>query len=308
MVRILAVFYTQSGQLKDVVNALTAPLEEAEDVEVHYERIEPDPDFPFPWKAMDFFDAFPESVKEIPCPLKPFSFDPETDYDLILLFYQPWFLSPSIPITSFLQSEAGQKVMKDTPVVTVSASRNMWITAQEKIKARIDRNGARLVGNIALVDPHSNLVSLVTILAWMLKGKREGFMGIFPRSGVPPEDIDHASFYGEEIRAQLRRNIEELDQRRLNELGAVRIVPNLMVLEERGARAFGAFSGFIRKKGPPGAPGRRARLKLFAACLFPGILILSPITILSTHIILLVRRKKIRRDLAYYAGVALEEG
>ncbi len=304
MIRVLAVHYTQSGQLKEVVDSVTAPLEEAEEIDVHHERIQPDPDFPFPWKAIDFFDAFPESVREIPCALRPFSFDPETSYDLILLFYQPWFLSPSIPITSFLKSEPAQKVMKDTPVVTVSASRNMWISAQEKIKGLIAANEGHLVGNVALVDPHSNLVSLVTILAWMLKGKREGFMGIFPRSGVPREEVRHAAFYGEEIRDKLRENIEELDQERLNELGAVRIVPNLMVLEKRGAKAFKAFSGFIRKKGAPGDPGRKGRLRLFAACLFPGIFILSPITMLSTYLIILFRRKKIRRDVAYHAGVS----
>lgn len=304
--RILAVHYSQSGQLTEILDQFLEPFEQDERVRIDRERIRPQKDHPFPWTAMEFFDAFPESVQEIPMELEPFSFDPDTPYDLIVLAYQPWFLSPSIPTSSFLQSPEGKEVMKNTPVITISGSRNMWICAQEKVKRRIDANKGRLVGNIALVDPHSNLVSLGSILGWMFKGKREGFLGIFPRAGVPEADVDRSSRFGEKVLKRLPEGLDPSLQDELLEEGAVRIEPNLMVLEKRGSKAFEAFSKFVRKKGGPGEPRRKNRLRLFIGCLFPVLIVLSPITTVSTYLILLLKRKRIRKDLAYHSGVLLE--
>lgn len=306
MKRVLVVYYTQTGQLKEIVDSLTAPLETDPGVELHYERIRPANDFSFPWSGMDFFEAFPESVQEIPSALEPFTFDPETSYDLIILAYQPWFLSPSIPMSSFLQSPEAKQVMEGKPVLSISGSRNMWITAQEKLKKRIASNGGLLVGNIALVDRHSNLISLVTILGWLLKGKREGLMGIFPRSGVSKEDVEAATGFGKILRDRLPGELDPSLQNELLDAGAVQILPNLMILEKRGSKAFEAFSKFIRKKGGPGSPGRRARLRLFASLLFPVLIILSPITTLSSYLILLIRRKWIRKEIRYHSGVSME--
>ena len=55
-------------------------------------------------------------------------------YDLIVFGHQVWYLSPSIPINSFLQNNISKKLFENTPVVTVIGCRNMWIMAQEKIK------------------------------------------------------------------------------------------------------------------------------------------------------------------------------
>jgi hypothetical protein len=41
-------------------------------------------------------------------------------FDLIIFGYQVWYLTPSIPIISFLKSGFAENILKDTPVVTVS--------------------------------------------------------------------------------------------------------------------------------------------------------------------------------------------
>ncbi|WP_233267327.1 hypothetical protein [Paraglaciecola sp. L3A3] len=58
---------------------------------------------------------------------------------MIILTYQVWFLSPSIPIASFLQSEPAKKLFKDTPVVTIIGCRGMWLMAQEKVKTLLKK-------------------------------------------------------------------------------------------------------------------------------------------------------------------------
>ena len=146
--KILIISFSQSGQLSDIISALIDPLFENgigdKDISVDTESLCPLKPFPFPWAALEFVDVFPESLNEIPCRLAPFSFDPDAHYDLIILAYQVWYLAPSIPITSFLQSPEAARVMKNRPVITLIGCRNMWLQAQEKVKRGILKNQGRL--------------------------------------------------------------------------------------------------------------------------------------------------------------------
>src|SRR5688572_23331109 len=130
--KILVIYYTQSGQLEDILDNFTAPLiaagNQVEKVRVHVAT-----DYPFPWTGKSFFAVMPDCVKGVPTELKPFGLK-ENKYDLIILGYQAWFLSPSIPVNSILGTPAVQNVLKDTPVITITGARNMWITAMERIK------------------------------------------------------------------------------------------------------------------------------------------------------------------------------
>jgi hypothetical protein len=72
---------------------------------------------------------------------------PKGTFDLIILGYQPWFLSPSIPMNSFLQSKYAE-LLRNHKVLTIIGSRNMWLNAQEKMKERLLELDAQLVGNI----------------------------------------------------------------------------------------------------------------------------------------------------------------
>lgn len=63
-------------------------------------------------------------------------------------------------------------------------SRNMWMSAMERIRFMLKEAGARRVGNIALVDKHHNFISFVTIFYWMFKGKKDRWLNRFPKPGV----------------------------------------------------------------------------------------------------------------------------
>jgi len=141
--KVLVVTYSQSGQLNDIVANTLKPLEG--EVDIAWEHLKARPEYPFPWKDIHFWDAQPECVEMIPGELEPLKFDTNIDYDLIILGYPIWFLSPPIPLTTFLKSEEAKKVMDGKPVITIIGSRNMWVTAQENIKAMISDNGGKLV-------------------------------------------------------------------------------------------------------------------------------------------------------------------
>lgn len=278
MKKVLIIYYSQTGQLKQIVNSVTTSLKN--DYQLFYEELRPVPAFPFPWSSMSFFQAFPESVKEIPCELEPFKNNPGEDYDLIILAYQVWYLSPSIPVSSFLQSEAAAKILKGKPVMTIIGVRNMWIMAQERVKSRIAEAGGRIIGNIVLADPAPNLTSVITIVRWMMKGEKGSFRWLgmqFPPAGVPQKDIEHASSFGTIINESLKAGNYEQLQEKLVQAGAVKVDPVLMNIEKRGKMMFGIWAKMILKKGVYNDPAREGWLNVFKYYLFAVIYLISPL-------------------------------
>lgn len=298
----LVVYYTQTGQLKKIIDSVCGPMQA--DFDFVYEELKPLPAYPFPWKGMSFYQSFPESVQEIPCELEPFSFNPEDDFDLVILAYQPWYLSPSIPFSSFLQTEAAAKVLKGKPVITILGSRNMWIMAQERIKKRILNHGGNLIGNIVLVDPYPNLVSVITVVRYMLKGKKHGgglYGKIFPPSGVSEKDISGAEKFGTSILEAFNNNDLEGLQDKLLSQGAIQINPVLMTVEKRGFGMFKPWSKFVLKKGKANDPARVGRLKMFRTYLFTVIYLVSPFGSVVVWIIHKLAYKKTRNMVDYYS-------
>src|SRR5476651_794868 len=180
--KVLAIYYSQSGQLGEIIDNITEPLLAA-GMAVEKIRIRPVTDYPFPWTGERFYDVMPDCVLGVPVPLEPFILQ-EPSYDLVILGYQSWFLSPGIPSNSLLQDPLFKAVLKDTPVVTVTGARNMWLNAFIGIKKLLRNSHANHVGNIALVDKHLNPLSYFTIFHWLLGGKKTKWLGIFPLPGV----------------------------------------------------------------------------------------------------------------------------
>jgi hypothetical protein len=304
MKKALIIFYSQTGQLKKIVDSVTSPLRE--DFELKFEELKPVPPYPFPWRGLQFYQAFPESVQEIPCALEPLQLNPDQDFDLVILAYQAWYLSPSIPFAAFLQSPAAGKILKGKPVITILGVRNMWIMAQESVKKQIRDLGGTLVGNIVLFDPHPNLVSLVTIVLWLSKGVVKGkglISGLFPPAGVPEQSIREAAKFGEVIREAFRLGPIEKLQDQLLDKGAVKVNPILMSIEKRGRMMFEFWSKFVLKKGGPWDPAREGRLKLFKYYLFSAVFILPPFISLVSWVTQKIFYKKTKRLQDYYSHV-----
>ena len=112
MKKILVIHYSQTGQLTEVLKALTGPLA-LNGVQVDHLPITPATPYPFPWSRMGFFGVFPESVNGDPVPLLPAK-AAGIDYDLIIFGYTIWYLNPSIPANSFLK-QADASLFRNTP-------------------------------------------------------------------------------------------------------------------------------------------------------------------------------------------------
>jgi hypothetical protein len=244
--KVLVVYYTQSGQLENILQEFCKPLVAAGH-QLEWLRVFPEAPYPFPWKGNSFFTVMPDCVHGVPTTLKAFQLN-STMYDLVILGYQPWFLSPSIPSNSILQQPEIKKILKNTPVITITGARNMWISAMERIKSTLKERGALLVGNIALVDRHSNFTSFVTILYWMLTAKKDKFLNIFPPPGVSQEDVMNTGKFGTIVEPHLSSGNFDGLQDELLRSGAVEIKYKLMFIESKARRIFKLWAAFISKR------------------------------------------------------------
>jgi hypothetical protein len=273
-------------------------------VKLYFEELKPKPAFPFPWTSKEFFQAFPESVKAIPCELEPLSVSPGENFDLVMIAYQPWYLSPSIPFHAFFQSEAGKHLLAGKPLITVLGCRNMWVMAQEKIRGYIKEANGKLIGNIVLRDKAPNLLSVISIVRWLLKNKKERYLKIIPPAGVSQSDITNASRFGKIILDALENNALDTLQGKLLAEGAVDVLPGLAMIEKNGSRIFNILASIILKKGGYGNPARNFRLTVFKYYLFFVIYVVSPFGSLVFAITAPFRRKAIRKQVDYYSKVS----
>jgi hypothetical protein len=295
--KVLAVFYSQSGQLEQIIDHFTQPFIDAGE-SVEKLRIYPDQAYPFPWTGRSFFSVMPDCVLQVPGKLQDFAFK-ESKYDLIILGYQAWFLSPSIPSNTLMFDPKFREITKNTPIITITGARNMWISAMEKIKPVLKNSGAKLVGNIALVDRHHNFVSFVTIFYWMFKAKKERLWNVFPIPGVSEQDILNTKNYGTTAIPYLENGNWQGFQDELVKQGAVRVKYALMFIESKARKIFKVWAGIISKR-----KKKDAWLVAFKYYLLIALFIAAPI-ILTVDAILFkpFLHKRIKRQKQYYSGV-----
>ncbi len=295
--KILAIYYTQSGQLEDIINCFTAPLIEAGNT-VEKVRIHVTNDYPFPWTGKSFFAVMPDCVLGNPTELQDFQLK-ENSYDLVILGYQAWFLSPSIPSNSILNHPTVKEVLKNTPVITITGARNMWISAMERIKKTLKESGSKLVGNIALVDKHHNFISFITIFYWMFKGKKERWLNIFPKPGVADDDIKNTGRYGATVQRHLASGNWDGLQDELVQQKAVVVKYNLMFIESKARKIFAIWANIIAKK-----KKKTAWLVAFKYYLLIALFIAAPI-ILTVDAIFFkpFLAGRIKKQKQYYSGV-----
>ncbi|MBB6370949.1 dialkylrecorsinol condensing enzyme DarA [Chryseobacterium shigense] len=300
---ILIIYYSQTGQLEDIVKNVAQPFEaRKEEYDVTYYNIQLKEDFPFPWPGDVFFNTFPESYLQIPKEIFPPSDEIlNKKYDLILFGYQVWYLTPSIPIISFLKSGFAEKIMKDTNVVTISGTRNMWMLSQEKLKVYLKNLGAKLVGNIALVDRHDNYTSVLTILRWLTTGQKEK-SGMLPAAGVSDEEITGSVKYGNIIEKHFSSgNLSDL-QPDLVQNGAVEIRPFLVRVEKVGNKIFTIWSNLIMKK----KEKRPLLIKFFKVYLMAAIWIISPVVLVLHLLTTPIFWSKRQKQKTYLQGINLK--
>lgn len=262
--RAVVYWYSQTGQLREVADALTAPLV-ARGWDILWVQVEPRIAFPFPWPIRRFFGVFPaavdaESLVELVDPPGGFCTDPE---QLVILAYQVWYLAPSLPIRSLLK--AHPHAVRDRSVVSLVACRNMWYSAAIEVSALLRSAGARHIGVVAATDTRPQATTLVTTLRWLLTGRRDPFLW-FGRAGIGDAELARIGEVGRCI-GESRRCPQD----------AAPVVPMLAVADLLAGKVFRRWAATVRSAQRRGAVVHAASLALFVAGLAIAIVVGLPL-------------------------------
>jgi hypothetical protein len=289
--KVLVLYYSQSGQLKRVVDSFISKLPDDE-IKVDVREIEPVQNYPYPWPFYEFADEFPEAVHMDGCEVKEVE-DLEPEYDLVILGYTIWFLSPSSPVVGFLKSDQAKRIFRGKPVVTLIACRDMWVMAQEKMKALLKSLDARLIDNVALTDQGKGIYSFVTTPRWLLTGKKDAF-GIFPPAGILQSEIEAASRFGERLNRALKEDREKGSAPLLDNLGAVSVNGKLIASEVIATRSSRIWAKIIKRFGKKRSLGRRVGLTLYSAFLVVLVFTVVPLNIMVRKLLNTFQEEKLR--------------
>jgi hypothetical protein len=262
--RAVVYLYTQTGQLREVADALTAPLL-ARGWSIRWVDVQPRVAFPFPWPIRRFFGVFPaavdpQSLVELVEPAGGFGTQPD---ELVILAYQVWYLAPSLPVRSLLN--AHPEAVRDRRVVSLIACRNMWYSAAVEVSGLLRTAGARGVEVVAATDTRRQSTTLMTTLRWLLIGRREPFL-CFGRAGVGDAELARVAGVG--------GCIAESGQ---TSLGAAPIVPTLAAADLLAGTVFRRWGATARSARRFGALAQAASLATFVLGLGIGILVGMPL-------------------------------
>lgn len=298
MAKILLVSYSQTGQLTTLAENFIQPLRNQEDIQIEHLQLEPEQPFPFPWGFTRFFNTFPETVHLQPTPIKAPHFQHEK-YDLVILAYTVWFLSPAQPITAFLQHEKAKQILKDTPVITLIGCRNMWLQAQEKVKALLQTCSAKLIGNVVKVDQSNDWASFITTPMWMLTGKKKAYDWL-PSAGIAESEMQDVQRFGNKLLQIFQQN-QPLDQSIFRNMQAVKIDEKLMMSENVGARSFYLWGKLLIKCGQISPYLRQGMLYFYIVFLIAMIVTVVPISALIKRLLKPLIQKKLDQQKKYFA-------
>ena len=300
MKKILFLYYSQTGQLKRIVNSIAGQLTSNPSILLTLEELKPVISYPYPWTLMTFLDVMPRAVLSEQIQLKSLSIDVEERYDLIIIGYQPWFLSPSIPITSFLRSPEAKKLLADKPIITIIGCRGMWLMAQEKMKSMLSALKAIPIDNAVLIDQGGAIVSLFTTPNWMLSGKKGGIGKIIPPAGISDMDISKASRFGTAIQNGLMDDHEKEYKSLLKDYGAVTVDEKTILPEFVFHQFFLAWAKVINGICPSGSFRRKAACSAFAIWLVCSVLVFALIGLIAGPLVAPFFRKKLNRLKTYF--------
>lgn len=294
MKRILVVYYSQTGDVKRMAEAFAAPLEAA-GVEVVWEQLQPTEEYPSPWRNVHrFFNVMPECVLGMPPPIVQPRFDAADQFDLIILAYQVWFLSPSLPVQGFFGTEHA-RALRGRKVITISVSRNMWHRGSLKMKKLLAGAGAVHVDNVVITHQGPPWATFVTTTRSLFTGKRDRLWGVFPPAGITDQEAQRTQSLGEAVARRLDDWGDPSAGPMLRGLGAVSVNRRYVIPELVASRFFPFWARLIRLFGVPWRPLRHVGIFLFIHFLLLMIITGIPMTIITLPIVYPFVRKSMAR-------------
>lgn len=139
----------------------------------------------------------------------PVALRPEDDlndtYDAILLFSNTWGDHPSVPVNSFLQSDAGRRLLAGHPFAVYVVCRRLWKKNLAITRSLGEAAGGRFIGGEAFMHPGSQIGSLLQTVTYLIgsAAPRRSLLGVrLPAYGLSDEALTRVGDFTREVLAR----------------------------------------------------------------------------------------------------------
>src|SRR5271154_6405630 len=191
--KVLFVYFTYTKQTLKVLEAMTEVLRDR-GCEVEHAAIDLTDkrytarfhEFPMPRPFIELIGMIPAEILrktgEISIPDEA----GRGDYDLVCIGSPTWWLSTSVPIRSYLESDAAAEVLKGTAFATVVVCRRYYGHNLRTVQKLAIQRGGKYFDSIHFAYQGGQVKSLLSLLSYLGSGEyRKRFLGV----PIPPTNI-----------------------------------------------------------------------------------------------------------------------
>jgi hypothetical protein len=216
----LFVYYTYTQQSLRVVEAMAEALRER-GCDVRQAGIEFTDErwakrfsrLPLRHPYLDIFGMLPAQVRGATGEIRIPDEAQEGDYDLICIGSPTWFFRPSVPIRSYLKSEAAGRIFGGKRFTGFVVCRRYWSINLKSVKKLGTQQGGEYIEGIHFSFAGGQIRSLLSLLSYFGKGEnRERYLGVkIPPSLLKPDYREQAQAFANELANGLGDNRQPRD-------------------------------------------------------------------------------------------------
>jgi len=210
--QVLFVYYTYTQQSLRVVEAMAGVLR-ARGCEVRQAGIEFTDTrwaerfsrLPLRHALLDILGMLPAQLRGATGEIRTPDDAEEGDYDLICFGSPTWFFKPSVPIRSYLESEAAGRILRGKRFTAFVVCRRYWSINLKAVRKLGTKQGGEYVDGIHFSFAGGQIRSLLSLLSYFAKGEnRERYLGVkIPPSLLKPDYVEQAQTFANKLADRL---------------------------------------------------------------------------------------------------------
>jgi menaquinone-dependent protoporphyrinogen IX oxidase len=191
--RVLFVYYTYTRQTLKVVEAMAEVLR-GRGCEVHQAAIEfTDPrytkrfhEFPMPHPFREVLGMIPAELRRVTGEIRTPDEIRSGDYDMVCIGSPTWWLSTSVPVRSFLESDEAGRLLNGRQFAAFVVCRRYWGHNLRTVKKLAEQHGGRFLDGAHFKYEGGQVKSLLSLLSYLGSGEdRDRYLGV----RIPPTNI-----------------------------------------------------------------------------------------------------------------------
>jgi menaquinone-dependent protoporphyrinogen IX oxidase len=199
--RVLFVYFTYTQQSLKVAEAMAEVLR-ARGCDVRLARIELTDSrwndrftrFPLRHAWLDVLGMMPAQLRGATGEISVPEDASDGDYDLVVIGSPTWWIKTSVPIRSYLASDAAGRILRDTRFAAYVVCRRYWSVNLRGVQKLARARGGKYVGGIPFSFGGGQIPSLLALISYFAHGEqRHRYLGVkIPSTNLAPEYIAQA--------------------------------------------------------------------------------------------------------------------